>query len=288
MGWANRAGKRPEPPSALPRVSPGRSGALIGATERWQASPVSESRAAVPGPEDLAFESVTVDGEGGRRILDQVTCRLPLRGISVVLGASGAGKTTLLRLCNRLEVPSSGRVVLAGVDIADLDPLELRRRVGMIFQHPRMFGGTVRDNLEVARGARARGPTERRAPTLDPGELVAVLAVVGLDAAFLDRRADQLSGGEAQRVCVARALLTHPELVLMDEPTSSLDPEHTEVIERLARDLAARGLGVVWVTHDLDQAERLADRTLVLVDGHVATADEAAAFVARRAGGRDG
>lgn len=233
------------------------------------------------------LESVTVVGEGGRRILDRVSCQFPLRGVSVVLGPSGAGKTTLLRVCNRLEVPSEGRVLLGGRDLAALDPLALRRRVGMIFQRPVLFAGTVRDNLEVARKARMLGPGSLDRDRSDPAELLEVLAVAGLDGTFLDRDADQLSGGEAQRVCLARALLTRPSLLLMDEPTSSLDPANSEVIERLARTLVDTGVGVVWVTHDLHQADRLAEQALVLVDGKVASLDEATAFIERGRGRPD-
>jgi ABC-type molybdate transport system ATPase subunit len=96
----------------------------------------------------------------------------------------------------------------------------------------------------------------------------------------LDRQADDLSGGEAQRVCIARALLTEPDVLLMDEPTSSLDRASRGVIERLVRSLADDGLAVLWVTHDLAQARRLADRVVVLIDGRVASDADAATFVA--------
>jgi putative ABC transport system ATP-binding protein len=104
---------------------------------------------------------------------------------------------------------------------------------------------------------------------------------VGLDASFLDRVADDLSGGEAQRMCIARTLLTTPDVILMDEPTSSLDPENRLGIEALARELATEGIGVVWITHDLDQVDRIADRAFVLIDGRNASEDETAAYLTR-------
>jgi len=218
----------------------------------------------------LRFEQVTVDGDEARPRLDHVSLDIDLDGVVAVLGPSGAGKSTLLRLCNRLEVPTTGRVLLDGDDLEGIDPLVLRRRVGMVFQQPVTFAGTVLDNLRVAR------------PDLDetePQVAVSVLERVGLDPALLGRQADDLSGGEAQRMCIARTLLTEPEVVLMDEPTSSLDPESRRLVEDLTLDLAGSGIGVLWVTHDLAQARRLAKDVVVLVDGRVASDDEAAAFV---------
>ncbi|HEX7443501.1 MAG TPA: ATP-binding cassette domain-containing protein, partial [Acidimicrobiales bacterium] len=168
----------------------------------------------------------------------------------------------------------SGQVLFRGDDIAALDPLAHRRRVGMVFQRPTLFAGTVRDNLRVAE------------PHGTDDEFRAVLERVVLDASFLDRTADDLSGGEAQRACIARALLTRPEVLLMDEATSALDPDARRAIERLALDLVAGGLTLLWVTHDLEQVRRLlgdrTDRVLVVLDGHVAGPEESAAFLADR------
>ncbi len=204
----------------------------------------------------LAYEGVRVTAPDGTELLHGIDLAVANGRLTALAGASGSGKSTLLRLANRLEVPSAGRVLLDGVDVASLDALALRRRVGMVFQRPTPFAGTVRDNLLVA------------APCADPAQLSAVLDRVGLDPGLLDRRADDLSGGEAQRMCLARTLLTRPEVILMDEVTSSLDPASRRAVEVLARDLVDDGLTVVWVTHDLRQADRIADETVVLVDGH--------------------
>lgn len=195
----------------------------------------------------------------GRAVLRDVDLVVPGRGVTVLLGPSGSGKTSLLRLLNRLEAPSAGVVRFHGRDIAALDPLRLRRRVGMVFQRPTPFPGSVRDNLRVA------------APDASELTLSGLLARAGLAASFLDRRADDLSGGEAQRMCIARALAATPEVLLLDEPTSSLDRAVTAVVERSALRLASEGVPLVWVTHDLAQAERVADRVVRLVDGRVAT-----------------
>jgi putative ABC transport system ATP-binding protein len=181
------------------------------------------------------------------------------------VGPSGSGKSTLLRLCNRLEVPEAGVVRFRGDDLASLDPLHLRRRVGMVFQRPTPFAGTVRENLEVAE------------PALGDAAVPA-LERVGLSGAFVERDARQLSGGEAQRVCLARTLVTNPEVVLMDEVTSSVDPSATRALEELGAGLAAVGVPVLWVTHDLAQMHRLADHVLVVIEGRVVHAGEAAAL----------
>jgi putative ABC transport system ATP-binding protein len=216
---------------------------------------------------ELADVCLEIDGT---RILDHVDLTIAAGGITVLVGPSGAGKSTLLRLLDRLEVPTSGEVRFRGERVAELDPLALRRQVGMVFQTPAPFPGTVRDNLLVA----------------DPGasddDLVEALRAARLDAAFLGRPADDLSGGEAQRMCLARTLVTRPDVLLMDEPTSALDPDARRRLERTARRLAGDGHDMVWVTHDLDQADRLADDLVVLVAGRVADDGERARYLARR------
>ncbi|QGG97098.1 ATP-binding cassette domain-containing protein [Actinomarinicola tropica] len=203
------------------------------------------------------------------RPLDGITLDLPGRGVTVILGASGSGKSTLLRLLNRLEVPTSGTVRFHGRDLDEIDPLALRRQVGMVFQRPTLFPGTVRDNLRVAR------------PDADDATLERMLERVGLPVALLDRVGDDLSGGEAQRACLARTLITEPEVLLMDEVTSSLDPRASQLLEERTQQLAGAGeVPVVWVTHDLDQAVRLDPEPIVLTQGRLADAEERAAFLA--------
>lgn len=213
----------------------------------------------------MAFRDVSVRF-GDKTVLDGVSAAVPEAAVTVLTGPSGAGKTTLLRLCNRLEVPTGGGVLFRGRDVAGMDPLALRRRVGMVFQRPTLFPGTLRANFQVANpdGERAYGP---------------VLERVGLPAGWLDRRADELSGGEAQRACLARTLLTEPEVLLMDEPTSSLDFAATRVLEDLGRDLARTGITLLWVSHDLEQVGRIADSCVVLMGGRVADDGAAAAYL---------
>ena len=177
-------------------------------------------------------------------------------GATAVLGASGSGKSTLLRLLNRLADPDSGSVRFHGTDIRELDPLELRRRVGLVAQLPAPVPGSVGDN--VCLGPRLRGDDTDPEPPL---------RLAGLDASFLDRDASRLSVGEQQRVMLARALALEPEVLLLDEPTASLDSAATEAVEDALRDL--RSVSLVLVTHDRDQAGRLAERVVELEAGRV-------------------
>jgi len=195
-----------------------------------------------------------------RLVLDEVSARIPAAGITVVAGPSGAGKTTLLRLCNRLDIPDAGRVWYRGQPLDELDPLALRRRVGMVFQRPTPFPGSVADNLAVAH------------PDAGAEEMTTALIRVALDPGLLGQEARTLSGGELQRMCLARTLVTRPETLLLDEPTSALDAQPKQVFEATARDLAAQGITIIWVTHDSAQADRIADRIYQLCDGQLTAA----------------
>ena len=175
--------------------------------------------------------------------------------MTAVVGPSGAGKTSLLRCLNRLEEPHAGRVLLDDEDVRSIAPTELRKRVGMIFQTPQLFEGGVRAN--VAYGL-VRVTDEAA---------VDALAAAGLPETFLERESTALSVGQAQRVCIARALVRGPEVLLMDEPTSALDKDAAAKIESTIAGLTERGLTVVLVTHNLEQARRVANRGLLLDDG---------------------
>ena len=218
----------------------------------------------MPGGPLFEFDRVTVTGSSGVR-LSNIELAIPSSGVTALVGPSGSGKSTLLRLCNRLELPTSGTISYRGQPMNDLDPLSLRRQVGMVFQKPVLFTGTVRDNLAEADGV------------FDDDAYRAVLKRVALGESFLERPADELSGGEAQRACLARALVASPTALLMDEPTSSLDSAAAHRLEGLAQQLAGEGIPVVWVSHDLDQVNRIADHVVVVIGGAIAYTGAAAA-----------
>jgi len=192
--------------------------------------------------ERFEYRDVRVDGDDGP-IVQGFAAVISRVGLTAMVGSSGAGKTTLLRLLNRLDDPDAGSVLFEGRDVREYDVLELRRRVQYVGQVPVTFPGTVAANLDT-----------------DDGE--ALLARVGLGTTLLDRQADVLSVGEAQRMALARALARRPDCLLLDEPTSALDTASKAGIERLVRSLADEGLTVVMVTHDPRQAAELADRVI--------------------------
>ncbi|MGB2756194.1 MAG: phosphate ABC transporter ATP-binding protein [Acidimicrobiia bacterium] len=209
-------------------------------------------------PSLFAFEGVSVESMHGT-ILNNITLDIPATGITAIVGPSGSGKSTLLRVCNRLVAPTRGTVRFRGEDLAKLDPLKLRRRVGMVFQKPTHFPGTVLENLRVAD------------PRITDDAAARALEAVQLDPALLDRPAHELSGGESQRMCLARTLVTNPEVVLMDEPTSALDATARTTIEDLTCALVENGTPVILVSHDTDQVQRLASRVITLDRGMVVT-----------------
>jgi putative ABC transport system ATP-binding protein len=213
--------------------------------------------------DDLTLE-VPAGGGSARRLLDGISFDIDAGQIFTILGPSGSGKSSLLRCLNRLAEPTGGDVALDGVDVATIPVRELRRRVGMVFQHPTLFPGTIADN--VLYGPRARDAL----PTDQVDFARRQLDLVGLPPDWAGHPVDDLSGGEIQRVALARALANEPDVLLLDEPTAALDQSAGARVERLLLDLASRTrLTFVWVTHDLDQARRIGDAGLVLVDGRV-------------------
>ena len=178
---------------------------------------------------------------GGRRILDEATILVRPGEAVAIQGPSGSGKSTLVRVLATLLEADAGAVMLDGRDAREIAPSRFRTRIAFLAQQPAMFDGTVRDNL-------AAGPA-LHGDSLDDARARDLIAAVGLDDSVQLREARTLSGGEKQRVALARALANDPQVLLLDEPTAALDPEAGELIVTLLRDLRARGLSVVMVTH---------------------------------------
>src|SRR5438132_13935336 len=193
---------------------------------------------------------------GGVRVVDDVTVRVEKGEVLAVVGPSGSGKSSFLRLLNRLDEPTSGTVYLEGTDYRQILPQELRRRVGLVTQTPYLFPGTIADNLRY--GPRQQGKD------LPEQTITFLLDQVGL-ADRADSDVVNLSGGEAQRVSLARAIANSPTALLMDEPTSALDEEAKEEVEGLILKIVQQNaLTCVIVSHDLAQAARIASRIMII------------------------
>lgn len=174
-----------------------------------------------------------------------------------MIGASGSGKSTFLRLLNRFEEPTQGSIRLDGQLLVSFDVHALRRRVGLVAQRPTMLTPTIGEEVRLAR------------PGLTDAEVHHILERVALPDIALDRATSTLSGGEQQRVALARCLAVEPETLLLDEPTSSLDEHSAQAVDRVIRSLVADGLTVVLVSHDLERVVDLADTVLVLDQGRL-------------------
>jgi len=218
-----------------------------------------------PGPDAVIRLDGVVLRRGGRRVLDGLDLAIPDKGVTAIMGSNGAGKSLCLRVMAGLVRPDEG-VVMPGSTLSG------HRDTALVFQKPVLLRRSVRANLDHALalyGVPWRARRKRLGELLDFGRL----------AAIADSPARALSGGEQQRVALVRALAARPRLLLLDEPTASLDPQATAAIEGLIADTAASGTAVVIVTHDRGQAGRLADHARFLHQGQVTEAAPAGQFL---------
>lgn len=201
--------------------------------------------------------------KGDRAVLAGVNLMIDEPGITVIMGSNGAGKTLLLRCLHGLIKPDQGHITLGHLGVADS-----RDQQAMVFQHPVLLRRTVLHNLAFAAPGLARSEPQR--------------LIEALESVYLADRADQparmMSGGEQQRLALARALLGRPELLLLDEATASLDPASVLVIESLVKAQSARGTKIILVSHDQGQARRLADEVVFVSAGRVAEQSPADQF----------
>ena len=248
--------------SATVKEAP-RDGSILGVrieTRKDAGSDLPEVREIV-----FRLQDVTVS-YGDRPAVREVTLDIPARQITAIIGPSGCGKSTLIRTFNRMNdlIPSArvaGKVLYHGEDLyaEDVDPVEVRRRIGMVFQKPNPFPKSIFDN--VAFGLRVNGMTEDLPDRVEQALRQAALwdEVKG----DLKKNAYSLSGGQQQRLCIARAIAVEPDVILMDEPCSALDPIATAKIEDLMREFRSR-YSIVIVTHNMQQAARTSDMTAFL------------------------
>ncbi|SDX78397.1 phosphate ABC transporter ATP-binding protein PstB [Halopenitus persicus] len=254
----------PSPNDPSPSDSPANETVRPGETE--ELTPTIEE---IPESQSvIRSEELTVH-YGDEQALQPVTVGIPEREVTAIIGPSGCGKSTYLRCLNRMNdmidaARISGTVRFRGADVYadDVDPVALRRKIGMVFQKPNPFPKSIYDN--VAYGLKIQG---------FDGDMDARVEQALRDAALWDEVKDQLdssgldlSGGQQQRLCIARAIAPDPEVVLMDEPASALDPVATAKVEDLIADLSER-YTVIIVTHNMQQAARISDKTAVFLTG---------------------
>ena len=224
----------------------------------------------------LALRGLTKAYRPGQPVLRGLSLDIAEAGVVAIIGPSGTGKSTLIRCINRLVDPTEGQILFRGVDMAQLKGRalrEARRHIGMVFQEYNLVERlTVIENVLCGRlgSLPLWRPLLRRFEPQDIEQAFDLLASVGLDAEFATRRADALSGGQRQRVGIARALMQAPDLILADEPTSSLDPRTAvEIMELLAGVAQSRHMPVVMNIHNVELARRYACRIIGMSKGEV-------------------
>lgn len=178
-----------------------------------------------------------------------------------IVGQSGSGKSTLLKIIADLLPISGGNIYFNGRLYNSYNPVELRRRISYCTQIPQLFGNKVAENLEF--------PFRIRKEKTDIKRIIELLQRFNLDESYLDSDVDSLSGGEKQRISIIRNLLYKPEIILLDESTSSLDTENAMIIEKYIKELNDHGTTVLWITHSIDQSRRIFDKRIVISEGRV-------------------
>ena len=200
---------------------------------------------------------------GTRDVLRSISLTVERGEILAIIGPTGAGKTTLLRLIDQIDTPASGKVLFDGIEVTRRLRTNVRRQISMVLQKPVVFDASVYDN--VAYPLKVRKYDRKDIPE----KVNAMLKIVGLDG-YQKRKARTLSGGETQKVALARALITQPQVLLLDEPTANLDPVSLNSIEELIlRFNRANGMAIVIATHEMAQGQRLAHRIGVMMEGEL-------------------
>jgi osmoprotectant transport system ATP-binding protein len=203
-------------------------------------------------------------------VLSDISFEIEKGTFVAIIGASGCGKTTTLKMINRLIEPTEGKIFINGEDISQKDVIALRRNMGYVIQQTGLFPHmTIRENIELIPKVQKKSPDEIKKRTFE------LMEMVGLDRdTFLDRYPTELSGGQQQRVGVARAFATDPDIILMDEPFSALDPiTRAGLQDELASLQAKLKKTIVFVTHDMDEAIKVADKLLIMSHGSIVQYD---------------
>ncbi|AYW46164.1 osmoprotectant [Tetragenococcus koreensis] len=213
----------------------------------------------------IEFQDVSKIYKGGKKAVDDISFTVETGEMVCLIGTSGSGKTTCMRMVNRMTDPTKGKILIDSQNITDINPVELRRRIGYVIQNiglmPHM---TIRDNITVVPKL-LKTPQEERKKTAER-----LINLVEMPEEMLDRYPNELSGGQQQRIGVIRALAADQDIILMDEPFGALDPITRDSLQDLIKDLNKRlEKTIIFVTHDMDEALKLADHVAIMSEGKV-------------------
>lgn len=195
------------------------------------------------------------------KILDNISLEVKKGEIVSIIGSSGSGKSTLLKLCADLISPTKGDIKFKGKSYSTYDPIKLRRQISYCVQIPQLFGDIVESNLVF--------PFKIRNEEIDYDRINELLERFNLDKRYLSKKINSLSGGEKQRIAIIRNLIYKPEILLLDEATSALDKDNAKIVEEYVKELNYEGVTVLWITHNLNQSERIFNKRIVISDGKI-------------------
>lgn len=208
----------------------------------------------------LEFQNVFFVDDN-QSILDDVTISINTGDYISIVGPSGSGKSTILKLCCHLISPTKGEIMFRNKSINDYNPTDLRKNIAYCFQTPYLFGDTVMDNISF--------PYSIRNTKVDFSRVEELFTVFNIDKNYLNKDIKNLSGGEKQRIALIRTLLFKPEILLLDEITSALDIDNTLIVENVMESLNKDGTTILWITHNLDQSKRNANKLLTIEAGKI-------------------
>lgn len=208
----------------------------------------------------LDFRNVSFANDG-KSILRNVSFVAEAGDYISIIGSSGSGKSTLLRLCSHLISPTAGNIFYKGLNMTEYSPTQLRKSISYCSQFPYLFGSNVKDNLEY--------PFSIRNVPFNESRVKELFALLNISPAILNAHVQNLSGGEKQRISLVRTLLFLPEVLLLDEVTSSLDVENTRMVEDAISSLNRDGITVLWITHDPEQSQKHANKIITLEAGEI-------------------
>lgn len=196
-----------------------------------------------------------------KTVLKNISLKVEKGDYVSVIGSSGSGKSTFLKLCCHLISPTKGNILINGNDVMKNNPIELRKKISYCFQTPILFGDTVMENINY--------PYSIRNKTMDMERVNMLFSRFNMEPEYIDREIKNLSGGEKQRIALIRTLLFRPEVLLLDEVTSALDVDNTLIVENAVNDLNNEGVTILWVTHNLEQSRKYANKLLTIDNGEI-------------------